>query len=130
LLRGTPEERRALEAGHPAPVYARWNDANGRIVRGGLPALDLVSTLLAAAPNEEGIMLVATGPLEDLVRKHGNMLVDDIEYLALRDERFRLALHGVWLPAGVLQPDVERRLAYWIPVSGLPGPGQATAQAR
>lgn len=63
-------------------------------------------------------MLVAAGPLEDLVRKHGNALVHEIEDVATQDERFRLALRGVWLPPGALQPDVERTLAQWIPVAG------------
>lgn len=117
-LRGTPEERRALEAGHPAIVYARWNEVNARVARGGLPAVDVISALLQAAPDGEGAMLVAAGPLEDLVRKHGDVLAEDIEYMAMRDERFRYALGGVWLPPGVLQPEAERRLAQWIPLNG------------
>lgn len=121
LLRGTPQERRALEAGHPAAVYFRWNDANARIARGGPPALDLIVALLAACPDEDGITLVATGPLEDLVRKHGDQLIDDIEYLAAVNERFRSALGAVWLPTGVLTPQARWRLSRWVPVSGPTG---------
>ncbi|HEX6872129.1 MAG TPA: hypothetical protein VF163_13610 [Micromonosporaceae bacterium] len=91
-------------------MYQRWNDVTARINRGGLPALDLVRSLLARAGTDEAVGLVAAGPLEDLVRKHGNALVDDIEFLAMQEPVFQHALGLIWLPHGALAPEVQRRL--------------------
>ena len=123
LSRGSREERRALEAGHPARVYANWNEVTARIIRGGLPALDIVVGLIRAAEDDEAVMVVGAGPLEDLLNKHGNALVDDVEREAARNPRFRLALTGAWLAHGMLDPDVEMRLSQWTSVRGLPGHG-------
>ena len=110
-LQGTQEERRALEAGHPASVYISWTDVNAAVTRGGLLALELVNAIIQAAPDESGVVLVGAGPLEDLVRKHSPNLIDEIERMATRDSRFRLALSSAWLPSGVHAPAVEMRLS-------------------
>ena len=118
LQRGTPEERRALQAGHPAHVCASWAEVRARIAAGGMPALELVVAILGASRSDEDVSLVGAGPLEDLVHKHGDTLVDAIEDLAARDGRFAHALSRVWLAKGVLRPSTELRLSKWITVTG------------
>jgi hypothetical protein len=39
---------------------------------------------------------LAAGPLEDLLAKHGEQFIDQVERLARRDEEFRYILTGVW----------------------------------
>jgi hypothetical protein len=113
-LHGNPEERRALEAGHPAEVHLVFNEVKATISAGGLRAWDLVVALLDVAPGDPGVMLVGAGPLEDLVKKHGDALVKEIEYDASRNDRVRQALSCVWVARGLLTPEVEGRLSRWI----------------
>ena len=61
---------------------------------------------------------MGAGPLEDVVHKHGDMLVDAIENLAARDALLAHALRCVWLAHGVLRPSTELRLSKWITVTG------------
>ena len=84
------------------------------MTRGGLPALDLVTELVDTAPTSEDLSLVGTGPLEDLVHKHGNTLAGEVALLATRDDRFAQALSSVWIAHGVLNAETELRLHKWI----------------
>jgi Family of unknown function (DUF6869) len=120
LLRGSPEERRALEAGHPAGVFASLREVNAIVARGGRPALVMIPDLLDAAPTEWSVVLVGEGPLDALIKKHGNSLIADLEDLAGAEPRFLHALSGVLLAHGVLAPDVEKRLSQWISIIGTP----------
>jgi hypothetical protein len=117
LLHGTPDERHALQAGHPAHVYSSWTQVATRMTHGGLPALDLVVELVDTAPTDDALSLVGTGPLEDLVHKHGNVLVREVTLLASRSDRFARALSRVWVAHGVLNAEAEQRLSGWIIVS-------------
>ena len=113
LRHGSPEERKALEAGHPARACESWNEVRRRMNRGGVAGLDLVVALLSRAHRNEDIALVGTGPLEDLVRKHGNVICDHIVELALRNEKFAQALSNV-IARHVLNWDTARRLSPWV----------------
>ena len=114
LLHGTPNERHALQAGHPAHVYSIWTQVATRVVHGGLPALDLVVDLVDTAPTDDALSLVGTGPLEDLVHKHGNVLAREVADLASRSDRFARALSRVWIAHGALNAEAEQRLSGWI----------------
>jgi hypothetical protein len=70
---------------------------------------ELVLELLDRA-NEDEVSLVIAGPLEDLVRRHGTVLVSEIEQRAAADEYFRWALGGIWLSRGELPDDVLDRI--------------------
>ncbi len=110
LLRGSPQERKALEAGHPARVYDRWKEATRRVHRGGIPALDLIVALISEAPDDHGVSLVATGPLETLLRIDADAVIDEIGRIAQTDARFRQALADVWIDTGAISPDIAQRL--------------------
>jgi hypothetical protein len=42
------------------------------------------------------VAVLAAGPLEDLLSKHGPLYIDRVEQLAQADERFNHLLGGVW----------------------------------
>jgi hypothetical protein len=51
--------------------------------------------LIADASDEKSLAYVAAGPLEDLLHKHGDVVIDRVELHARTDPKFRLALTGV-----------------------------------
>jgi hypothetical protein len=56
----------------------------------------LTYELLRAAPDDAALMYVAAGPLEDLLKEHGEHVIDDVITAARRDAKVRRALGGVW----------------------------------
>lgn len=42
------------------------------------------------------VAVLAAGPLEDLLAKHGPLFIERVEQLAQADERFNMLLGGVW----------------------------------
>jgi hypothetical protein len=59
-------------------------------------AWQLTLTLIAKASNPKSLSYVAAGPLEDLLKNHGSVVIDRVEIAARRDPKFRLALCDVW----------------------------------
>lgn len=57
----------------------------------------VTSILLAMATTDGVLAYVAAGPLEDLLKKHGPMVIDRIESLARENDRLQLALSGAWI---------------------------------
>jgi hypothetical protein len=114
LHSGTRDERKQLEIGEPADVWAAWNAVSDQIQAGGRAAMELVVALIDAAPDSESVGNVAAGPLEDLVHAHGDDLVEQLETLARQSPIFATALHGVWLSDGAVSSSTRERLARWI----------------
>ena len=56
----------------------------------------LILEILAHAPSQDALALLAAGPLEDLIEYHGPSFIDRIELCARRDPKFRYLLGGVW----------------------------------
>ena len=56
---------------------------------------------------------VGTGPLEDLVNDHGDVLVDEIEQAARQAPEFASALGSVSVEQGALRHETLQRLARW-----------------
>mgnify|MGYP005806571543 CR=1 FL=1 len=56
----------------------------------------LIRVVLAKVSDEEMLAVLAAGPLEDVLAKHGAEVIDDVENLAHQDHRFRELLFGVW----------------------------------
>ncbi len=114
LAQGSRQQRKGLEAGDaPFADAGRYGVAE-RVERGGVEALELVAALLERAPDDDGVALVAAGPLEDLLHRHGQELVDVVERRARQDCRFGQALGGVWLADGALDPTARARLGPWL----------------
>lgn len=59
-------------------------------------AIALIKSVLAKVSGEEMLSVLAAGPLEDVLAKHGSEVIDEVEALALQDHRFRELLFGVW----------------------------------
>jgi hypothetical protein len=62
-------------------------------------------SLLESAPDDDGVKVVGTGPLEDLVTDHGDELVADIERTATQ--------RSVSLAQGTVRKDSADRLSRW-----------------
>lgn len=60
-------------------------------------AWSITLELIARAEDELEVGVIAAGPLEDLVRKHADLLWDEIVAKAYEDAHFRMALRGVWV---------------------------------
>jgi hypothetical protein len=56
----------------------------------------LTRELIEAAVDDPALMYVAAGPLEDLLKKHGEHIIDDVITAARRDAKVRRALAGAW----------------------------------
>jgi hypothetical protein len=73
-------------------------------------AWSLVQALVATAPDDATLGYVAAGPLEDLVKRFGVDLIEEIEESSRRDARFRLALGMIYLSYGALPPTILDRV--------------------
>ena len=54
------------------------------------------------------VAVLAAGPLEDLLARHGALYIDRVEQLARDDEKFNCLLGGVWRSG--MQKEVWRRV--------------------
>ena len=59
-------------------------------------AWEVTRILVNTAPSDEALAYVAAGPLEELLHKHGPVLIDRIEEESRENARLQLALSGVW----------------------------------
>ena len=66
-------------------------------------AVEVIQSLVDAAPTDVALDFVGAGPLEDLLshNRHGLTFVDEVERRARRDPRFRSAVTGLWLSKDV-----------------------------
>ena len=84
----------------------------------------MVSALVAAAPDDDGVAYLGAGLLEDMVRhwRWARKYLPEVERRGRQDPRFRQAVGGVWLGEGTL-PEVRDRL---VPLGAIditqPGP--------
>lgn len=74
-----------------------WELVQETIQRDPSEALEIVVALVETASNEADLDYVGAGPLEDLVRERGEVLIDQLDMLARRDPRFRRAVNAMWL---------------------------------
>jgi hypothetical protein len=56
----------------------------------------VILLLIGDAPSDEVLGSVAAGPLEDFLRLHCEHFIEHVEARARTDDRFRMALQGVW----------------------------------
>jgi len=61
-----------------------------------LDLFPIVLEMVRQAPDDDGLAFVAAGPLEELLKFHGESILPMVEAVALTDARFRRALSGVW----------------------------------
>jgi hypothetical protein len=61
-----------------------------------LDAILLILDCIPSDPANRHFQVLAAGPLENLLTRHGPAMVDEIDVLARRSPTFRLLLNGVW----------------------------------
>ncbi len=59
-------------------------------------AYNVVNVLYAKSSSNIHLASIGAGPLEDLLKKNGEFIIDRIEQLASMDQRFRFCLSYVW----------------------------------
>jgi hypothetical protein len=86
-----------------------------RVDSGGREAVELLVALNDAGPTGDDGLTVGCGPLEDLLRDHGDTVAADVDDHARRSPAFARALSHVWLQPGQLSEAAENRLKPWVP---------------
>lgn len=99
-----PAER--LQAAEWLWAYEEVDDAAAEASPG---VVELLVSLADAAPDDDAVAYLGAGPVEDLIRLHGQELVEEIDEAARRNERFRLALRSVWYDTAT-DPSLVTRL--------------------
>jgi hypothetical protein len=59
-------------------------------------AWKVIEAIRQANGSDRILGILAAGPLEDLLAKHGDQFIDRVETLARRDKQFRKLLGAVW----------------------------------
>jgi hypothetical protein len=59
-----------------------------------------ILAILEREPGDDVVPVLAAGPLEDLIREHGEQFIERIETEARRNAAFRHLLGGVWMCGG------------------------------
>jgi hypothetical protein len=72
-------------------------------------AWQIILRLVASAPSDSVLAVVAAGPLEGLICRHPREMIDRVEQRVRQDARFREAVSGVW-GRSRLPSDVRARL--------------------
>jgi hypothetical protein len=90
-----------LEAENGTPEYERNSWAIGQVMDWALDGeADRLWVFILSTYNrnisERVVSVLAAGPLEDLLAKHGSTYIDRVEQLAKDDEKFNSLLGGVW----------------------------------
>ncbi|HLK90976.1 MAG TPA: hypothetical protein VKZ18_13845 [Polyangia bacterium] len=88
------------------PLFEAWEKVTDIVMSDPEEGWTVVLALVDASPDDWVLCNVAAGPLEDLLRKFSDVLVDRAEVQARRDPKFRRCLTGVW----GLPPPVQARL--------------------
>lgn len=119
---GPTEVATAYWRGYELLKSANWRDrmaaenyswarewVQSAVAAGSGEAVNLLVQLAKAAPDDVALHDLGAGPVEALVRQHGNQLLDEID-AAAENEPFRTSLLNVWLAEGI-SLKVRRRLA-------------------
>ena len=102
----SPKARSALRANE---VVQRTIDD------GGVDAIRMIMALFDAAPVDNRVVAVGSGPLEDLVNEHGDDLVGLVEQTARRTPEIAASHGSGRCGGGTLRPETADRLALWLP---------------
>ncbi len=60
-------------------------------------AWDFILALIEEAPNEDVLLWIGAGPLEDLLKMHGEAFIAAAEARAMQDPRFLYSLRNVYI---------------------------------
>ena len=85
-----------------------WDAVNRLCHEAPLDAWPIILRLVELADDDKLLGDIGAGPLEDLLKKHGALLLTHVESRAASDTQFRKALSSVWLSDR--ESDVAKRL--------------------
>lgn len=88
-----------------------WADraVNAAMRGGGVDAVRTLAALAESAPSDRALCWLGAGPLEDLIRWHGIVLMDELDEALDREPRLREALSCVRLGHEHLSADTRLR---------------------
>lgn len=93
-------------------TFWAWEEVNDIVDSDAERGWEMVVCLVEGTADADVLSAVGAGPLEDLLKKHGAVVVDRVEVHARRDTDFREALRGVWLSLDDMPADLADRF-YW-----------------
>lgn len=114
LSQGTRRERKALELGQPEGASRAEDTVLAVVVAGGTPAIEILMALAHAAPDDDALLSLGAGLIEDLVAEHGERGAELLAAAARSDPVFARAVAGMWLPTSLSPRGVEI-LTRWVP---------------
>jgi hypothetical protein len=79
---------------------------------GGPVAIELLEWLAKEAPTEDALANLGAGPMEDVVRRHGFELIDELDAAIEREPSLKLAVQHVRVGVEQLGADVNFRSFY------------------
>ena len=93
-------------------TFWAWSKVSDIVEQDAERGWELVCELVQQADNDDQLGAIGAGPLEDLLRKHGQAVVDRVEGEARRNTHFRMALGCAWLSLDEVPSDLADRF-YW-----------------
>jgi len=110
LNAGDRDERKKLATGQPREAIDAWVEVSDLVDEGSVGVVLLLADLVDAGPPDTGPSVVGSGPLEDLVHEHGDVLIDELETLGRQRPSFRAALSSVNIEAGWITHATSTRI--------------------
>ena len=105
IAEGWLQENAAANRAEAQPFY----DALDRLVRNEPEmAWNIIQMMVQNAGSDKILANIAAGPVEDVLAKHGHLLIGRIEAAARKEPVFKKMLGGVWRNA--MSEDVWSRL--------------------
>jgi len=100
------------ELGSSPPVYGRASALLSDLIESHpLDAWERILWLVKHAKTPDALGLIGAGPLEDLLSKHGKVIIDQVEAAAVADSRFANCLAAVW-GWSRMEPSVYERVQH------------------
>lgn len=99
----------------PDPDFWAWEYISDLWQTGDRDALDRLVDLADSAPDDDDLAYLGAGPVEDLVRVFGEVLIDDIEEAASRSPSFLRALQGMY--SELIPESIRVRMLPLVPAS-------------
>jgi hypothetical protein len=73
-----------------------WEYVDASVDKDPREAWPLILSIVNAAPSDDDLAALGAGPLEDILCKHGQSVIETIEAEAASNAKLRFALAGVW----------------------------------
>jgi len=85
-----------------------WGELDRLCSEDPFRALNVIELIADLKPEERVMYNLAAGPLEDLLRRHGSGVIEQVEELASKSDAFLFLLGGVWTDR--MPPEIQSRV--------------------